>query len=498
MTLRTISAALALAALVACGGDKGGDSASDTDTTGTATGGTTTTGTATGGTATGGTATGGTATGGTATGGTATGGTATGGTTAMAMVRATHLGVNVPAVNVFANDDATPVFEELMFEMTSGYASVPAATYDFDISLFPEGPDASVLPIDGVELMESSYTVVAYGELGAGVAAHLFDDTADGLDAANVRLNILHGAYDVGEVDIWDLTDPAAPSALLEDVPYGAAASLDVPGDTSYMLGLDANDDMVADLMFDTGVLPAGAVIDVVAKSDGFPNVDLVAILPDGTTAPIPAQPLLRVVHLGVDVPPVNVFANDGADPAVAELPYQGVAGYITVPAGMYDFDVSIAPGGADDSVLPIDGVDLTAGSVSTVVAYGQIAAGVNAALLNDDSNGVAADMVRLNILHGGYDVGEVDIWNVTDPMAPTPIVENVSLGMSATVDVPADAYMIGIDATDDGVPELTFDTGMIAGGQTVEVIATSERFPTLVFLDVVFEDGTYARLSAM
>ena len=70
---------LAVAALIGCGGDKGGDSGGTT-TGGTATGGTATGGTATGGTATGGTATGGTATGGTATGGTATGGTATGGT----------------------------------------------------------------------------------------------------------------------------------------------------------------------------------------------------------------------------------------------------------------------------------------------------------------------------------------------------------------------------------------------------------------------------------
>jgi hypothetical protein len=239
-------------------------------------------------------------------------------------------------------------------------------------------------------------------------------------------------------------------------------------------------------------------VIDVVAKSDGFPNVDLVAILPDGTTAPIAAEPLIRVMHLGVDVAAVNVYANDGADAVVPGLEYQGLAGYITVPAAVYDFDVSLAPDGPEDSVLPIDGVDLTAGSVSTVVAYGQVTTGVYAALLNDDSNGVGFDTVRLNILHGGYDVGEVDVWNVTDPMAPSPIAENVSLGGVATVDVPEGSYLIGIDSNDDGIPELTYDTGMLMGGQTIDVIATSERFSSMVYLDVIFADGTYARLSDM
>jgi hypothetical protein len=148
--------------------------------------------------------------------------------------------------------------------------------------------------------------------------------------------------------------------------------------------------------------------------------------------------------------------------------------------------------------VLPIDGVELTAGSVSTVVAYGQNDTGVYAALLNDDSNGVGFDTVRLNILHGGYDVPEVDIWNVTDPMAPSPIAENVSLGGIATVDVPESSYLIGIDSNDDGIPELTYDTGMLMGGQTIDVIATSERFSSMVYLDVIFADGTYARLSDM
>ena len=93
----------------------------------------------------------------------------------------------------------------------------------------------------------------------------------------------------MGEVDIWSL-DLGVP--LLSDVPYGAAATLaDLPAG-SYRVGIDANDDAVADLTFTLPAIDGGTFVNLFAVSDAMDAVWLVAWLPDGTVVPIAADPM--------------------------------------------------------------------------------------------------------------------------------------------------------------------------------------------------------------
>ena len=43
----------------------------------------------------------------------------------------------------------------------------------------------------------------------------------EGLEKAFGRINMVHGAYDVGEVDIWNVTDPKNPFEIASDLNYG-------------------------------------------------------------------------------------------------------------------------------------------------------------------------------------------------------------------------------------------------------------------------------------
>ena len=50
---------------------------------------------------------------------------------------------------------------------------------------------------------------MAYGD-GSSVEVAFPDDSDEGLDRGNVRLNLLHGAYRAGTVDVWEVSDAFA------------------------------------------------------------------------------------------------------------------------------------------------------------------------------------------------------------------------------------------------------------------------------------------------
>ena len=144
----------------------------------------------------------------------------TGDTGASSQVRVLHLGVRAPAVDVFANGDG-PVFEALEFRNSTQYAEVPPGDYTFEVSVSGTPASEAVLAPELTLDAGVAYTAVAIGDLemtdGApGLQAIALVDDAEGIDAANVRVTVVHAAPAVGQVDIWEIS--ADPVPLLEDV----------------------------------------------------------------------------------------------------------------------------------------------------------------------------------------------------------------------------------------------------------------------------------------
>ena len=212
-----------------------------------------------------------------------------------AQIRVLHLGVNAPGVDVFANGDG-PVVENLEFQNGTAYLTVPAGDYTFEVSVTGTGPDEAVLAPALTLEADTKYTAVAIGDLeetdGApGLQAlPLVDDDAD-IDAANVRITVVHAAPAVGQVDVWEISDPESPALLLEDVDFGGSATLpDIPAG-ALEIGLDVDDDEVPDVTFsipDAGL--GGLQVNAYANNDADGNVFIVAQLPDGTVLPLPAN----------------------------------------------------------------------------------------------------------------------------------------------------------------------------------------------------------------
>jgi len=213
----------------------------------------------------------------------------------MAEIRVLHLGVNAPGVDVFANGEG-PVVDNLEFRNSTAYLMVPTGTSTFEVSVTGTSVEEAVLAPEVDLAADTKYTAVAIGDLNETDGAPglqaiaIVDDDAD-IDAANVRITVVHAAPAVGEVDIWEISDLKNPVALLEDVPFGASAGLpDIPAGP-LEIGVDVDNDAVPDVTFSVdATAAAGAQVNVYANNDAEGAVALVLQLPDGTVLPIAAN----------------------------------------------------------------------------------------------------------------------------------------------------------------------------------------------------------------
>lgn len=419
-----------------------------------------------------------------------------GGAQDVASVRVLHLSPDAPGVDVFVNDGATPAVKALAFGKGTGYLEVPPGAYDFDVAASGSAIEDAVLSIDDLDLAGGrSYTAVAYGKLESIEALALEDDYA-GLADGSIRVRAIHAAAGVGEVDIWNITNPGDPSPLYEDVEFGQAGdALDVPAG-AYTVGIDVDDDAEPDLAFALPSLEAGAVVNLFAVAEDE-SVFLLAQLPDGTTARIdPTGPTayLRVVHLSPDAPAVDVFADRAAQPVVSGLAFSEASPYLALPATSYDIDVAAAGQGAGKAVLSVSDLSLGAGNFYTAVALGDLA-DIAALPLMDNYASLDEERVRLRAVHAAREVGEVDIWNIPATGAPAPLWENVEFGQAGeSIDVAAGSYTVGVDVDDDAVPDLTFNLPELEAGTFATVFATNDSAGE-VFLLALLRDGTTVRV---
>jgi len=211
-----------------------------------------------------------------------------------ASVRVLHLGVNAPAVDIFANGTG-PVFNGLEFRNSTAYAPVPAGDYTFEVSVSGSPAEEAVLAPELSLEEDTAYTAVAIGDLNETEGAPglqaiaLVDDDTD-LGEGDVRITVVHAAPAVGQVDIWEISGDPIP--LLEDVDFAAIAPLDDLPAGPLELGIDVNDDAMPDLTFSVDATPlAGTQLNVFANNDENGGVALVIQLPDGTVLAVDPNP---------------------------------------------------------------------------------------------------------------------------------------------------------------------------------------------------------------
>jgi len=188
-------------------------------------------------------------------------------------LRVAHLSPDAPNVDVYVDGDA--VLEDVPFRTVSDYLDLPAGSYDVKITAAGD-PDTVVFD-EAVELSAGAFTAAALGELADenqpfGVELYEDDRSDPGSDA---RVTLVHASPDAPNVDVTVGGDP-----LFEDVPFGAAGTVEVPAGDYKLQVRPATEDNDGDVV-DTFKFPAEAGTVYTAFAVGY-------LAPDDAPADVP------------------------------------------------------------------------------------------------------------------------------------------------------------------------------------------------------------------
>ena len=194
-----------------------------------------------------------------------------------AAIRIAHLSPNVPAVDVTLNDAGTSTgvlsLSNVSFPADSGFALVPAGTYDAAVAL-ASNPATPVLTLKGAALATNTSTsVFAIGLLG-GTGTQALQLAAFADDRVPVegkaKLRVIHLSPDAPAVDVVALGSGGTIAAtLVSDLSYPHATATDLevaPG--TYTVGVVPTGQTTPVLPTAAGValtLKAGQVVTVAA-----------------------------------------------------------------------------------------------------------------------------------------------------------------------------------------------------------------------------------------
>ena len=188
--------------------------------------------------------------------------------------------------------------------------------------------------------------------------------TASASAAEMARVRVVHASPDAPAVDVY-----ADGTKVLSNVPYkGASDYLPVPaGAHSFKVyAAGANPASATAVISADATLGAGKDYTVVAVGT-LANIKP-AVFEDNNAAPAAGKAHVRVIHASPDAPAVDVAVKGG--PVVfSNLTFPNAAGPSPVNAGTYDLEVRAA--GTTTVALPINGAQLQAGKIYTVLAVG-------------------------------------------------------------------------------------------------------------------------------
>lgn len=349
-------------------------------------------------------------------------------------LKVVHAAVDAPAVNV--TDGNLVNFRNLQFAASSNTVRVPATGLGVTVSaVLPDNSMATVMTpqLTGLQANQD-YVVMAVGKVADNTLSALVVNAPVGTPTAgNALLQVVHAAAGAPTVDVH-LTAPDAAisgSTVTATLPFKQFTSRVAVPAGNYRIRITPAG-VPGTVVFDSGVvaIAAGANLLVAALDNRFAGTSPVSLLtvdPTGATGEIKdinTTSALRVVHAVADAPSVDVLLNNQT--AISALAFPNFTGYAQVAPGSYNTKVAAS---ADNSVVVIDAMlPLTAGSYSTVLATGSLAANNIKAWVLTDTPRRLATAAQVRIGHASTVAGNVDIYVTSgrDISAATPAFRNV------------------------------------------------------------------------
>jgi len=276
-----------------------------------------------------------------------------------------HGSTDAPTVDVLARRVATLVDNAAYGDLTD-YISVPAASYILDVT--PGNDNSTIVASFQADLSGlggGAAVVFASGFLNPvqnqdgeafGIFAALPNGTVVEFPSVQLsRLQVIHNAADVaaGSVDIY-----LNGSLLLNDFAFRTATPfIDAPANVDLNIGIAPGnstsvDDTLANFTAnlvngETYVLIANGVLDPNSYASNPDGRNIAFTLFANTEARESANSGnvdFFVVHGSTDAPTVDVIAR-GVATLVDNAAYGDITSYITVPAGNYTLDLTLADG---------------------------------------------------------------------------------------------------------------------------------------------------------
>jgi hypothetical protein len=342
----------------------------------------------------------------------------------VAFVRYVHASPDAPAVNI--RNGATTIASGLDYKQATSVVRNTAGTLGVSVDAILPGGTATVIgPTNLTLAADTSYTVLAVGQVGSATLAPLVVSQANaGLAPGYVRANVVHAAPNAPVVDVY-VTEPTA--ALTTTPKLGSFSFGQVLGPAALPFGTYRIRVTLANqpgtVVFDSGSVALNTSEDLLIAAiqntgPGAAPVSLLLTSPTRTTAAeindvgTPAQ--VRVIHASPDAPAVDVVANnDCANPLLSNVPFPAFSSYLSVPPATYNIKVTAA--GNCGAVVIDANLPVAAGKQYSVFAAGKLAS-IEPYALTDDNRPLAT-AAKVRVVHTAPSAGNVDIY-VTAPGA--------------------------------------------------------------------------------
>jgi hypothetical protein len=331
-----------------------------------------------------------------------------------ACINVVHASPDAPNVDIYL--DGQLALSNLAFGWYGGWVAVPAGDHQVQVTATGTAPDTAV--IDATVTVESgmAYHIAATGYL-AEITPQIYQADVSPIDEGSARVRVVHTVPDAPAVDVAvtggdvlvpNLAFPSASDYLT--VPAGAydlevriAGSADValplPG-----TAFDANTvyEVFAIGSVADGILAALVIPSPIHGGTASTTATCTATLGIGAEG----DACVNVVHASPDAPAVDVYVDGQL--ALSNLAFGAFSGWVPVPAGEHQIQVTAAGAAIDTAVIDAT-VTLESGVAYQVAATGLLA-NITPQIFETDLTELSADTARVRVIHASPDAPAVDV----------------------------------------------------------------------------------------